>query len=179
SLSFPYNKGFAGWNNDGLHVFGEEDDGHGYGEVFFRRNNRTDPSSLSIYFEERQREVDRVKRLVNAQPTYELKLKTLVESRAGQKIGGHRFWREYLKIHSNEYEDYYLFRKDQRAASSEIEEPMLNLWPWSKDEVSAFNNYLIGLFNDWRENPGKYHWLWSPSFEVFDFDTCFVLSLTC
>lgn len=124
SLSFPYNKGFAGWNNDGLHVFGEEDDGHGYGEVFFRRNNRTDPSSLSIYFEERQREVDRVKRLV-------------------------------------------------------IEEPMLNLWPWSKDEVSAFNNYLIGLFNDWRENPGKYHWLWSPSFEVFDFDTCFVLSLTC
>ena len=96
-----YNKNIcslAYGSGEGLHVFGETDYHHGVGELFFSKVNPEINPDFEIYLEERQKEVNRLKDLVEKQKGYANKLKCFIETKAGQP----RFETFELKVENND-----------------------------------------------------------------------------
>lgn len=142
---------------EGLQLFGHYDHFHGCGEFIFRKENPNDNPHFDIYLQERQKEIDRLEKIVEQQTSYADKLKCFLENRAGQLMF------DELRIYTNEMEKH--------LAANDTPSPQwytkTNLSPSAPDERKVFNDYLRSYVEQLIVNPEKFQWLVEVKYKGF------------
>ncbi len=153
SLSFISNEGL-------LHIYGQANDDTGVGEIFFNAKVN-DSSKLQTYFDERQREIDRLNKIISVAPSYLNKIKGLIENRVGQI----RF--NEPRVYSNYYIDF--FAKGGGAVPDDLYKRKyeIKLEPNSPEEIETYNLYLVDYAKRIIANSREFHILTEVDYKGF------------
>lgn len=147
----------------GLHCFGEYGYDDGVGALFFSKTNPDSNPDYSIYLEERQKEIDRLKKLVDSKEGYFDKLTCFFEAAAGQP----RLATFELKIQSNAY-DTFLARGGGAVPDHLLgNNAEIDLRPSSPEERRGYNRFLYEYTQGLVNGPQKYHWVVEVNYEGF------------
>ncbi len=145
---------------DGLHCYGQYDDFHGDGKVFFRKTGRNDPD-FEVFLKERQREVDRLLSKISLHNTYDGQLACLIEGRAGQLRP------ESLVVESNEW---VRFISDGGGTVPDHllgRHALIDLTPSSAEQKATYNQYIRKHVQQIIDSPQSLHWLIPQEYKGF------------
>lgn len=154
SLSFSYPQ-------EGLRCYGKYDHGHSDGTLFFQKKKSGKDADFEIFLQERQKEIDRLKILIDGQDTYYGKLKCFMEGKAGQK----QF--DELKIESNEWETFIANGAGITPKHLENHKAEINLTPYNPDEIKSYNKYVREYVEKLMYSIEKRHWLAEEKYQGF------------
>ncbi len=150
------------FGGEGLHWYGQYDSHSGYGQIFLRKeSNANDDPDFEIYLQVRQKEIDRLKVLLQENQEYLSQLKTFIEMKAGQ------YRPEELRVISNEFQkflangggvvpDHLLGKNDE-----------INLEPGTPSQRQEYNLYLYNYVQELINDPSKFHILVEEKYDGF------------
>ncbi|MFL5739310.1 MAG: hypothetical protein ACJ75B_03765, partial [Flavisolibacter sp.] len=150
------------YNYDGLYCYGN-DHWHGSGKKFFNKANPECNADFDIYLEERQKEISRLKSLIENKRRYFDKLKCFIEGRAGQislDVSG-------LRVENNAFERFIANgggTVPEHLCGNHTE---IDLRPSTPHERQSYNQYLYGYVQQSINGPAKFHWLRKVKYEGF------------
>lgn len=147
---------------EGLHTYGNYDHFSGCGQLFFKlKSDPNNDSDFEIYLHERQKEIDRLKKLIDNQNSYTEKLKGYIEGKTGQL----RF--NELKVVSNDYERFMGNGGGTVPFHLLGNNNVINLEPVSPDERKDYNCYLYGHVEQVISDPVQFHKLIEKPYDGF------------
>jgi hypothetical protein len=145
---------------EGLHSNGMYEHGHSHGVKFFQKEKVGSDASFQVYLEVRQKEIDRLKKVIDQQDTYYNKLRCFLEEKAGQP----RF--DELKVESDDYEEFIANGAGTVPEHLYNHQPEIDLRPTTPEEIESFNKYLrsyvVQIFHASRP-----HWLKEETYRGF------------
>ncbi len=155
SVSFPL-------GDDGLHCYGEYDNHHGSGKIFFTKaQEKLNSPDFDIYWEIRQSEIQRLKGLICSTDNYLEKLKFFIEHKAGQ------FRYDYLTVKSNEWEKFIANGGGTTPPSLYGHNNEIDLKPATPEETKKYNLYLLEYVVQLTEKPFQFHRLVEDKYDRF------------
>ncbi|MEJ7738534.1 MAG: hypothetical protein WKF97_13975 [Chitinophagaceae bacterium] len=140
------------FNPEGLHCYGDDDQGRGEGEIFFNKEaDKNNAPGFELYLEVRQQEIDRLKGLIESKQTYTDKLTCFIEQKAGQ----HRY--DELKVHTNEYEKFLAYGAGTVPPNLLGDNDVIDLKPASPEERKGYNLYIRKYVERLIEDPTVFY----------------------
>lgn len=140
-----------------LHIHGKKDSMGGDGRVFFEYQPGT--KEFAIYLDERQKELNRITKILNSKTTYTEKLRAFFEHIKGEI----RF--DELYLDSTAWTEFIASGDSAIPLHLSGKKVEINLQPSNPEQREAFNLYLLDFV---QGLPNRKHWLIDYSYKPFN-----------
>ena len=146
-----------------LSCFGDKPDTFSKGFVFFNYHE-AEKEEIEIYFNERQKEIDRLIRGISNAPSYHDKLK-IMHDRAGQK----ELDSNKINVELNSWVKFVWDGAGPVPTELSGNHFAIELKPNTSEEKLVYNNFVYGYVKNLINDPVQFEWIEKPSYSGFIF----------